>query len=442
MPQLFVSGSTGIDTDTCGESTSTPCATIKKALSHIGEGGIIRIAQGNYTEADMRVGGNQNVTFEGGWNTDFSHQTCTPAATTIITGNTGRDILFWITNHGSGEQTRLTLKCLTLKQPSSGEIKRAVVVSAYSGAKAWVTIDHVRITGFGEPVLSENSANNGAITTNLQKVTFDQNPGGGNTVIAERTDNGWITMKTSDVRIINNGTAGKSQRPLDIRSKGNGSVEVALQNTIIAGNRTGNDPIIGIRANDTSSIALHSTSNSSAANNGNNTITDNSIEALTSGLVAESHDSAQILINMHNTILYGNTYPGLIYEMKLEKSSGAAFSFTADHCVLDTPDIIGDVHYTSTHQINGGLQLDSSYHQKKGSETIDAGLCGEWDQFFSYKRIAPYVDIDGDKRPGFGKTLGCDIGADEYKPFPWPMFLPAIVRPHLNPYTIPTTPRF
>lgn len=69
-------------------------------------------------------------------------------------------------------------------------------------------------------------------------------------------------------------------------------------------------------------------------------------------------------------------------------------------------------------------------HLKKGSPAIDTGICGARINNggnITYERIAPYDDIDGDKRPGFGKVSGCDIGADEYKPFSWPMFLPALV---------------
>jgi len=35
--------------------------------------------------------------------------------------------------------------------------------------------------------------------------------------------------------------------------------------------------------------------------------------------------------------------------------------------------------------------------------------------FGNYIRIAPYDDIDGDRRPGFGELTGCDIGANELR---------------------------
>ncbi len=85
--------------------------------------------------------------------------------------------------------------------------------------------------------------------------------------------------------------------------------------------------------------------------------------------------------------------------------------------------------------------LDNRFHLRQGSPAIDAGICGYWDtSLHQYHRVAPYDDIDGDKRPGNNAIYGCDIGADEYKAFPWPMFLPAIIHNRQNPWTIPTHP--
>ena len=111
-----------------------------------------------------------------------------------------------------------------------------------------------------------------------------------------------------------------------------------------------------------------------------------------------------------------------------------------------------DLYITNTdhyhHHDNGtdDPRLRDNGHLPSGSPAINRGICGMWiidpvhgNRF--YYRIAPQTDRDGDPRPGNGATGGCDIGADEYH-FPWPMFLPAIVRPHLNPFSIPTHPSF
>ena len=111
-----------------------------------------------------------------------------------------------------------------------------------------------------------------------------------------------------------------------------------------------------------------------------------------------------------------------------------------------------DLYITNTdnyhHHDNGtdDPRLRDDGHLPSGSPAINRGICGTWyynwrTHKIEYRRIAPLTDRDGDPRPGDGATDGCDIGADEYH-FPWPMFLPAIVRPHLNPFSIPVHPGF
>ena len=110
-----------------------------------------------------------------------------------------------------------------------------------------------------------------------------------------------------------------------------------------------------------------------------------------------------------------------------------------------------DLYITNTdhyhHHDNGtdDPRLRDDGHLPPGSPAINRGICGMWIPLSPtkrfYYRIAPLTDRDGDPRPGDGATGGCDIGADEYH-FPWSMFLPAIVRPHLNLFSIPTHPHF
>ncbi len=111
-----------------------------------------------------------------------------------------------------------------------------------------------------------------------------------------------------------------------------------------------------------------------------------------------------------------------------------------------------DLYITNTgnyhHNDNGTddpLLMDDG-HLSSGSPAINRGICGTWyydplRHQIVYRRIAPLTDRDGDPRPGDGAMGGCDIGADEYR-FPWLMFLPTIIRPHLNPYSIPIHPHF
>ena len=85
-----------------------------------------------------------------------------------------------------------------------------------------------------------------------------------------------------------------------------------------------------------------------------------------------------------------------------------------------------DVTVSISNYISGDAKLNSTYHLTSGSPAKNAGICGYLTGGgpYQYHRIAPYDDIDGDKRPGWGKLMGCDVGADEYR-FPWILFNPA-----------------
>jgi hypothetical protein len=75
--------------------------------------------------------------------------------------------------------------------------------------------------------------------------------------------------------------------------------------------------------------------------------------------------------------------------------------------------------------------LNADYHLSGASPAKDKGICGLKIALlgggFFYSRIAPYDDLDGDLRPGYGIISGCDIGADEYR-FPWILFNPAFIK--------------
>jgi len=166
-----------------------------------------------------------------------------------------------------------------------------------------------------------------------------------------------------------------------------------------------------------------------------NTMQDNKTKI---NLAFSAFDHATITAKLHNIILNRSTHDAIHFRTS---GSNPHITFTADYSILGGHDINGNnISYTSSHEVHGDPLLDSRFHLRPGSPAIDAGICGYWDQSLSYHRIAPDDDIDGDKRPGLGTYLGCDIGADEYKAFPWPMFLPAIVHQRGNPYTIPTHP--
>ncbi len=440
VPINYYVSSGGVNTNnTCTDST-TPCRSIKTALKNVPRNTVsfINIARGAYTEGDMEIKAGQNVTFVGGWNNAFSQQICNPAGTTIIAGyRENSDELFWIYNLDNSQRADLTIKCLTLKKLSLGDITTAVDINAGSGGESNLTMDHIRITGFPDYAIVTYAVSNGKISTVINHATINHNRSKDYTMYIGAAD-GENTLHMDHVSIIQNGTAHQNNRStLAVYSFASGTINAFLSNTILADNQMGDESPFEIGAQDTSHISLTST---------NNTITDNLSSSRSGyGFSAFASGTSHLMLTFNNTILYGNHGIAQYEELYFQQSDRATLTFTADYCILGGKQTIGHISDSSTNEIHGDPQLNSTYHLQKGSPAIDAGLCGEWINIWGhyyYDRIAPVDDIDGDKRPGDWTLVGCDIGADEYKPFPWPMFLPAIVRPHLNPYTIPTTPRF
>jgi len=435
--EYFVS-TTGNDNNDCSVA-ATPCKHVGAAVGKVTTGGTatIKIACGTYQEQDIAVRSSNAITLEGGWNSNFSEQTCNRTGTTIIAGNYSNHwpALFFINNPENSSKTTLTIRCLSLDGTPSTALTKAVRIFTDNTAQVWLTIQHTRVTGFKTfGIYSKSTADDtGTVSINIEDTVFDHNFSQGSydgteLVYIDSENECTTTLQLNKVSLINNGNTWVHSIMLSLLSKGSGFLAASLQNTIIAGNQTAQTddwPTLSIVASDDGDSSLHAT---------NTTITDNLVTASGGGLEAFSSGSAKITINMDNTILKGNHFSSQTGEEINLKSGTDSLSLVADYSMLGTHSFLGNVTYTPSHEVHGDPRLNSAYHLQKGSAAIDTGLCGNWDysnpNLPTYKRIAPYDDIDGDNRPGFGVILGCDIGADEYKPFPWPMFLPAMVGHH------------
>ncbi len=433
----------GDDNNTCTEA-SQPCRTIKAAVDKAPVGHwTIKIARGVYTEDTIKIDGHRFLTLEGGWNWDFSQQNKNPGTVFIrgISQGNAHEYLFYLSIFGQGNEAGLTFKYLTFTQGSSSAIDEALEFRAFDSARAWLTIDHCAFTNFSlVPGSSNNfniiiagSANNGQSTVTITNSYFTGNINSDNSVNANvfcsYTDKGSMVMTMDNCKFLRNGNQSANLSPVEISASSAGSMTAKITNTIIAGNTIrGGSSVIVDDSGDSSSLSLEMT---------NTTITDNhsSFSSHINGLWAKASDSSTLQINCTNTMIARNSIPPT-KEILFQQEDPASLTFTADYCILGGRQTIGTVSYNSSHEVHGDPLLDSTYHLIKGSAAINAGICGKLVDIGgiqTYERVAPLDDIDGDKRPGFGKFLGCDIGADEYKPFSWPMFLPAIVRPHLNP---------
>jgi len=140
-----------------------------------------------------------------------------------------------------------------------------------------------------------------------------------------------------------------------------------------------------------------------------------------------------------NSIVWGNdqinTYPG--EDIYIANGAYAAVNYSDVGNVVNSPSNPGTFS-------DGGANFNSdpkfvapengNFHLRAGSPAIDQALCGSI--VFSvtgpstYRRVAPYFDFDGDRRPegrppgGSLFHLGCDCGADEFlRPCLAPIYL-------------------
>jgi len=425
---FYVNGATGNDNNSCNHA-DVPCKTIKAALHKTGPGNhTIRVTKGTYIEDSMWIWSNRFITIKGGYDNDFTPRTCYQPETIIKTATNGsRPELFRLASAGDGTQLSLTLDCLHLQYNQNSDIKTAIYTHINDKAEAWFNMRNSRISDFPDtsPVYFF-SDHQGRLHVLITRSTILRNQ-------RAATTNGLFTIEiyswneaSLDIlfnKVLITDNCNIYTNPLLISSYNRGAAIASMENTIISGNHS-NSFVIRVSSQQKGSMNLSLT---------NDTIT----SAIAESLQAAALDDAGIIVNLANTILSSPTASSI----NLTADITSQLTFNSDYSILGAPDISPPVTYHSTHEVHGDPLLDSRFHLRQGSPEINAGICGYWDQS-GYHRIAPDDDIDGDKRPGLGTYIGCDIGADEYKAFPWPMFLPAIIHKRQNPWTIPTHPSF
>jgi hypothetical protein len=429
---FFVNGATGADSATCGQLTTTPCKTIKKALDNIPDGGVtIKIARGTYVESELLIpvtaaGSVKNdITFEGGWNTSFDSSVCDPENTVIIPGDRTAPpymYLFHFSVFGDQRQAALTLRCMKIQKTTNGDIPRAILVSGDLNGLAKINLEKIRLTGFAEySAIFLSSRDNGVLDAELNTVIIDHNSGF-IVLFADAHDGGSLYLVVKKSHFIDNGApAGSSLVALDVSCASDGTLRATIENTIIAHNYSSIDsPAIRAIVRNAQSMLSLNLINTTISENHNASSGGNP-----GAMGVYSFDNAQCDVSMMNTVIRLNTSVAGPDDYFLNQGTNATFTFSADYCILGEHDILGSVSYASTHEIDADPGLNSTYHLTSGSPAKDAGLCGYLTgggPWYQYHRVAPYDDIDGDKRPG--ALMGCDIGADEYR-FPWVMFGPA-----------------
>lgn len=104
----------------------------------------------------------------------------------------------------------------------------------------------------------------------------------------------------------------------------------------------------------------------------------------------------------------------------------SSIAVTSDYSIIGKVENDGGTYIAKGSNLNVNPLLNANYHLTGASPAKDKGICG-LTLLGHYSRIAPYDDIDGDLRPGYGIISGYDIGTDEYR-FPWIMFNPAFMK--------------
>jgi hypothetical protein len=129
--------------------------------------------------------------------------------------------------------------------------------------------------------------------------------------------------------------------------------------------------------------------------------------------VVASEDS-RATFNLKNAIVWGNDKVGVARDFFIRDFASAITTVNASYSD------IGEIYLPSnpgTYNDNGNNlsvnpALDSRYRLADASPVIDKAQCG-YMLLNVYQRVAPFDDIDGEKRPGDGVLSGCDMGADE-----------------------------
>ena len=424
----YVNGATGSDSATCGQLPTDPCKTIKQALNNIPDGEVtIKIARGTYEEEYLFISTSgsvtKNIVLEGGWDMYFAKHICNFSGTKIVSVYYNDQFRHNLFNVFASESNILTttIKCMQLFQKYPGDVVRAIDVTSKSNARVRINIDTLKINGFSESdsVISLLTENGGHIDVTIMNSCMDNNYESLiKSAALDSIDD--INMTMIDNLITNNGDLSKDSICITLYSREGGSIHSNLINNIIADNLSKyDDAVLFVYSGNSSSISVSLT---------NDTITNN--KSMNDGGVVRivANDSGKANITMTNSILKKNGDKDIVFQQgTLGDFYDGTITFVADHCMLGNHDIIfGPPDFSSTNEVDGDPALDPSYHLTSGSPAKDAGICGYLTGGgpYQYHRIAPYDDIDGDKRPGWGKLMGCDVGADEYR-FPWILFNPA-----------------
>ncbi|MFH2122028.1 MAG: hypothetical protein ABIJ50_00885 [Pseudomonadota bacterium] len=410
-PVLYVAPN-GEATWPCG-LLSHPCKNIETAVAHANDYATttIKVAQGEYLEhiyitSSLPASPTEKLVIEGGWDSTFTTQDRDPLLTRLSPSANNAVVTI---SPSSGNHANLRL--VNLSFYGLTDLQRAGIESIVIGSTVNLEIEQGVIESFRGNGITLTTYDNGSITFILHDTIvqgnfqFPQNnpwPGAGVYVYVDNSGTAAVTMTNN--RIVDNQTT--SDGGGLYFACNNGELHATLKNNLLAGNQGGYGGAIYAGSSGSGTMTLDLV---------NSTISNNSA-LIGQGITLASNTTSTSQVYLKNSIVWQDGT-----DIRLRQIGASSLSLMADYSIVGEVDITeGGTYDNKPTNIHSDPLLDSSYHISSASPARDNALCGLF-IFGHYARRAPYDDIDGDLRPQGDITLGCDIGADEYK-FPWILF--------------------
>lgn len=392
----------------CGVA-GNPCRTIGHAVSIAVNGDTIKVAEGFYWENVVFNTSISDLTIQGGWNSDFSTRTEDPSVTVVFNKDTVNTNAVFSFNAGVWESISVTLEGLTIR--GTLDMHRIGVNISSDGGQLDVSLLNnliVNNTGQGVSVFSGGGEevsvvlHENQIMWNQQPEGLSQQPGGG---IYAACDNSLSTITLNlEKNVIARNTAHRGGG-IDLYCTDGAILQAMMENNVIMNNKAITSDGGGI-ATSTSGINSQLTVNLI-----NNTISKNTAVSSGGGIYVDSFFGATNLVSIFNTIIWGNSANSSENDIHIHAGTSTVNASYSD--IGDVSISGGGIYDPGPGNLNADPSFDTDFHLLSKSPAIDKGQCGV-KILNIYIRRAPYDDIDGDLRPGFGKFWGCDIGADEY----------------------------
>lgn len=417
-PVLYVAPN-GLSFWPCGTEATQPCKSIATAVSHANTylTTTIKVAQGNYAEyipimGNLPDSGAGQLTIQGGWDAGFSSRNNDPSLTTII-HETGRAQIFYL-QPGTWARIGLRLESLTLQRADLSNIN-ALYVDNFNGAVELSISSCLLRNCIGPALYLSTTA--GTTILNVDRSRIENNVGNaGSGIMIFGFNNSTIDAIFTKNKFLNNSAGIYNGGGLYLMASTGVVITSTLTNNIFAGNNAAMGGALALQASLTGKVSLTLT---------NNTITENHSQSGGGGILISSQDEGDASLNIQNSIVKGNTRATEMGDLHiLQNSLTSSSSVTAGYSLIG-PSYVTQGSYTAVKTYDKDPILSADYHLSSNSPARDSGRCGTINLII-YWRVAPYDDIDGDMRPGYGTLSGCDIGADEYT-FPWILFNPVFV---------------